>query len=177
METFNPRLPIDETKTYKVDKFLMQFNEIGGQHTFLPGGRYFVLYGKQLQLLLKKSASFEEDNDTNANYVKSRKKKNVCFLSTMTSRNTLIAHYKEIFFTHKKSTKSFEAFNNLCIRVRNQRYNNRLTFNYLVIKQLQCDRCLNKCVHEALKRFYNMDNKCVNQIDRLIAQEYNERDI
>lgn len=172
---FNPRLHIDETKTYIVDKLLMQFNDIGGEHTFLPGGRYFLMLGKRLKLLVEKSASFEDDDecDTNKNfnYVKSRKKKNVCFRATMNNRTALIAHYNKIFFTHNKSSKSFEAFTNLCIKVRNKRYNNRLTFNYLVLKQLQCNQCQNKCVHEALKKFYFMESKCVGQVDRLIAQE------
>ncbi|AKS25372.1 lef-2 [Clostera anastomosis granulovirus B] len=183
METFNPRVPIDETKTYKVDKFLMLFKDIGGEHTFLPGGRFFVLHGKHLKLLVKKSASIEYDEDddivnenyNNTDFVKSKKKRDVCFLSTMTTRDTVIAHYKKIFFSRNKSSKSFEAFNNLCIKVRNQRYNNRLTFNYLVVKQIQCNRCQNKCVYEALKKFYNMESKCVDQLNRLIAQEYERR--
>ncbi|UYE99051.1 MAG: lef-2 [Betabaculovirus sp.] len=157
----------------------MLFKDIGGEHTFLPGGRYFLMLGKHLKLLVKKSASIEYDeeddimneNYNNTDFVKSKKKRDVCFLSTMTNRDTLIAHYNKIFFTHNKSSKSFEAFTNLCIKVRNKRYNNRLTFNYLVLKQLQCNQCQNKCVHEALKKFYFMESKCVGQVDRLIAQE------
>nr|ARX71373.1 late expression factor 2 [Erinnyis ello granulovirus]ARX71503.1 late expression factor 2 [Erinnyis ello granulovirus] len=171
METFHPRIPIDATKTYKVDKFLMKFQSIGGEHTFLPGGRYFVMLGKQLKLLVEQSMSFEDDETTECAI--SNKKKNVCFLSVLNSRDTIIAHYKRVLFNyHSKPTKSLEAFNNLCIKVRNKRYNNRLTFNYFVVKRLQCIQCQNKCVYEALRKFYNMESKCVNQVDRLIAQEH-----
>ncbi|ABC61163.1 LEF-2 [Choristoneura occidentalis granulovirus] len=166
MEEYHPRVAIDETKTYKIDKFLRRFNNIGANNTFLPGGRYFVMSGKTLKMLVEKSPDFEEEQLI----IQDAKKRNVCFLGVLDDRNDLIGLYRKLFYTNR-NPKSLQAFNNLCVRVRKQRYTNRQCFNYLIVKQLQCKTCENACVYKALKNFYKQEKKCVAQVDNLIAKE------
>nr|ALN41958.1 lef-2 [Cnaphalocrocis medinalis granulovirus] len=52
----------------------------------------------------------------------------------------------------------------MCERKRKNRYNDRLIFNYYVIKNFQCTNCNNSCIFNALKLYYKKDSKCVNQL-------------
>nr|AGS18796.1 LEF-2 [Pieris rapae granulovirus] len=168
-EIYHPRIPIDTSKTYKVDKFLRRWNDVGPNSAFLPGGRYFIISGKFLPMLVQKSPNFEEEEETEI--IMNKNKKNVCFLPFMHDRQMIIEKYKKLFYSGVNARKSEEAFKNLCIRVRLKRYSNRLSFNYLIVKQLQCSECKNKCVYNALKKFYNMESKCVAQLDDLLSRE------
>lgn len=119
-----------------------------------------------MKKLLETSPTFEEE----INIVYSKKKMNACFLSTMNDRRALIEQYKKLFYS-RPNANTKQAFDNLCVRPRTKRYANRLSFNYLVVKNLQCESCVNKCVYDALKKFYLMDKKCVAQVDSLVAKE------
>lgn len=168
MECYHNNTIIQHHKIYKVDKFLRRWNDVGANTTFVSGGRYFVILGKNLELLIKRSAEFEDEEEITW---KSKKKRNFCFLQVMNNRHALIEQYKKLFYTSPKPSKTQQAFNNLCIRPRKNRYNNRQSFNYLVYKQLQCQNCKNKCVFEALKTFYLMDSKCVSQLKSLFSKD------
>nr|AUF82037.1 late expression factor-2 [Cryptophlebia leucotreta granulovirus] len=161
---FHPRLPVESDKIYKVDIFLMRWANINLNTSFLPGGRFFLVSGICLKNLIKKSKSFEEHKEM----VYDVKKTNVCF-QTYTNREDIIKIYRKIFYS-KSNAKTEESFKKLCIRPRTNRYACRLSFNYLVVKRLQCCECNNICVYDALKLFYLMDSKCVKQVDNLVAK-------
>ncbi|AKN80716.1 late expression factor 2 [Diatraea saccharalis granulovirus] len=168
MEVYNSRHTIDPKKMYKVDIFSRRWKGIDNNISFVPGGRYFITTGKMLQsLLTTQSTDFEEEEETKKNH----NKKNVCFLNYIEDRNALIEKYKRLFFYYYKTNKSGIAFTKLCTRVRKERYANRLTFNFMVVKRVGCNVCKNKCVYDALKKFYLMDTKCIAEVDRLMLKE------
>nr|AAB64421.1 late expression factor 2 homolog lef-2 [Cydia pomonella granulovirus] len=164
-ETYHPRRAIDPPKLYKVDMFLRHWVNVNGNTAFLPGGRYFLVVGRCLLNLVEKSKSFEEHTKVEEN----AKKVKVCFEDCGGNREAIIAKFRKLFYS-RPNAKTEPSFNKLCVRPRRQRYACRLSFNFLVVKRLQCCRCDNKCVYDALKRFYKMDSKCVSQVDGLVAR-------
>ncbi|AEB00317.1 lef-2 [Clostera anachoreta granulovirus] len=172
LEVYHPRRPVDRTKTYKVDVFMRRWVTVGPDVTFIQGGRYFVLSGKNLDVLVKKSPTFDEEVSVYGTSSSTSNKRDVCFLGCLGDRQALIDKYNKLFYSRTTGgLKSETAFKKLCVRPRRNRYANRLTFNYLIVKRLKCDACSNVCVYDALKMFYNMDDKCVAQVDDLVSRE------
>nr|UYX49667.1 LEF-2 [Darna trima granulovirus] len=166
-EQYNPRHAIEIDKMYCVDKLIGKWNDVGPNQKFLPGGRYFIIPGRNLQMLVK----LENDYNNKQKTYKVNKKRNVCFVNSLTDRQAIIKQYEKIFYSRSYKLKSEPSFRNLCIRPRNKRYLNRRSFSYLVVKQLQCLKCNNVCVYDALKIFYLMDDKCVDEVNALADKE------
>ncbi|AER41467.1 LEF-2 [Epinotia aporema granulovirus] len=126
------------------------------------------MYGRNLQALVKQAeqqaiaAPSPSSNNT--------KKRNKCFL-TITNRTDIINSYEQLFYCRYPPPKTKTDFKNLCVRVRDDRFQNRLKFSYLVVKNLKCTKCNNKCIYDALKTFYKNEKKCVAEVDRLISKE------
>lgn len=163
-QIYNSCEPIDPTATYLVDFFERHWR-VSGATEFVPGGRFFVMYGRNLQALVK-----QDETAVSPPSYSNMKKRNECFLAR-TKRVDIINAYQEIFYCRYPPPKTKTDFINLCVRVRNDRFQSRLRFSYLIVKSLQCKDCNNKCVYNALKIFYQNESKCVAEVDRLIAKE------
>lgn len=176
-ETFHPRRPVDPTKLYAVDFFDRNWKGVDSKTPFLPGGRYFLVHGRSLREMLKKCPTLDEEEEAaEADRCKrnARRRINECFTGLRT-KEELVAAYTRLFYRRPREGNTEGDFKRLCVKSRGTpqhgpRYHNRLRFSFLVVNSLGCDRCNDKCVHAALKRFYGNDEKCAREVSGLVAR-------
>lgn len=165
---FNPRGAVDPNATYLVDIFHRDWSKVLDVYTrFQPGGTHFIVRGSNLKFMVNKCPTFDEQQEAQQRRYKQRE---VCFRETK-KRDDVAAKYQSLFYRSTEA-KTWPDFQALRSRPRNKRFANRLKFTFMVVKSLKCDQCPgNGCVYDALKRFYNNDKKCVDEVDRLVSKQ------
>ncbi|AAP85669.1 lef-2 [Adoxophyes orana granulovirus] len=169
METYTPNTSICPEKMYKIDIFMRKWQGVNLCSEFVEGGRYFVMFGKNLKILISKSKTFEE-HKTDKEKNRKRGKSNHCFLKYGNDRKELIKAYEKLMYQPSMKCNTKASFKNLCIRPRKNRYADRQKFSFFTLMRFKCNVCRDKCVHEALKIFYCRDDKCVKHVDDLVAR-------
>lgn len=160
---------IDTTKYYLVDVFSRDWRSVLDAYTiFVPGGLYFIVHGINLRSMIKQCPEQIEAYCVPGKVC--NKKRDVCF-SHVISREEIVRLYKTLFYN--KPTNTSDAFQALCQRSRNHRYQYRMKFTYKIVKALRCTICPNsRCVYDALKLFYNNDKKCEREVDYTVSREH-----
>ncbi|QBQ01585.1 lef-2 [Hyphantria cunea granulovirus] len=161
------RKHVDPNQYYWVDVFSRDWSRFIDAYTqFAEGGLKFLVYGQNLQRMLKLCPPFDQEEQAAAANVVNLKRKDVCFKS-LTTRTAVTEKYTELFYNYGRANNTFQDFKALCERPRTHRYANRLKFTYKIYKALRCSCCADLCVVNALKIFYKHDKKCCDEVNRL----------